>query len=121
MKLFTQTEYEQLIENGKPKNHGKDHYPVVKLFVTGATLVLTELRSEKPLMAYGLCTVGNESRMGHIDLDKITQLEARNGTQIKKADKFKAKSPVSVFLDSAKRRRSIWEIKDILNKSATVH
>jgi hypothetical protein len=84
---------------------------------TGATFVLTEILSEKPLMAYGLCTIENECKLSNVDLDKLSELAARNKSQIKKADKFKAKSPVSVYLDSAKRRRSIWEIKDILNKS----
>lgn len=121
MKLFTPTEYDQLVENGKPKNHGKDHKPVVKLFVPGASLVLTELRSEKPLMAYGLCDTGTECKLSHIDLDQVTDLAIRSGSEIKKAEKFKAKSPISVYLDAAQRRKTIWEIQSILNKSQSVH
>ena len=119
MKLFTQTEYEQLIENGKPKIHDKDHNPVGKLFVPGrgATFVLTVILSEKRLMTNILCTAGDECKLSNIDLDKVSELGARNKSQVKKANKFRAKSPVSVFLDSAKRRGSAWEIKDILNKS----
>ncbi len=92
MKLFTETEYKKLLENGRPENQGKDHHPVAKLFITGTggTLVLTEIRSEKPLLAYGLCDLNSEfCQLTQIDFDRISNLATRNGSELKRSENLK--------------------------------
>lgn len=119
MKHITKTEYKQLLENGKTENRGKDHMPVVKLYMpgTGASLVLTELRSEKPLVAWGLGDLSPECcKLTHIDLDRIAEIAAGNGTEIKRAENFSPKSPISVYEAAAKRRRTVELMEDALNR-----
>ncbi len=120
MKLFTQTELDQLLENGKPENHGKDHLPVACIFLngTGGTLVITELRTTKPFYAYGLCDLSADCcKLMHFDLDKLIVMATENGYEAKRDPNFTPTHPVSVFAKSAKRRRVVSLMEHVLNLS----
>lgn len=119
MKLFTQTELDQLLENGKPENHGQDHQPVARIFLngTGCTLVITELRSKKPLVAYGLCDLAADyCKLTHFDLEKIIGMTAENGYEAKRDPNFNPSYPLSTYAKSAKRRRLVTNMKYLLDK-----
>ncbi len=85
MKLLTKTIRDKLIANGKAQDAVRgtedeiDFEPVVKLFnpCGAATWLLTELDSEDPDIAFGLCDLG----MGCAELGsvRISELESVRG------------------------------------------
>jgi len=85
MKLLTKTIRDQMIANGKAQDAVRgtedeiDFGPVVKLFnpCGAATWLLTELDSEDPDIAFGLCDLG----MGCAELGsvRISELESVRG------------------------------------------
>lgn len=80
MKLFTQSQYKQLLKNGDPVLRGKDHVPVVKLFTpdANATWLITEIDPHDSDMAFGLCDLGlGTPELGYISLSEITALRGR--------------------------------------------
>jgi hypothetical protein len=75
-KLFTGTEWSQLLKNADPatREHA-DPVPVVKLFTPHADFVwlLTEINPEDGDTAFGLCDLGmGEPEIGSVSLTEIT-------------------------------------------------
>ncbi|THU42062.1 DUF2958 domain-containing protein [Niastella caeni] len=117
MKLYTQAQYEQLIKNGQ--NRGKDHYPVIKLFMpgTGCTWLITELDPEEPDLAFGLCDLGmGFPELGYVSLDEISSVKTRWGLGVERDLHFEAKYPISVYASAARSRDCITEDDTILSR-----
>lgn len=113
MSIFTKTQIDQLLENGKSENQGQDHIPIARLFIkgTGATLLITEIRSENPLMVFGLWYFSNDfCKMSHVNLDSITKMAAELDHEFKFSPQFQGKYPISVYAKAIKRRRMISEL-----------
>ncbi|MXV16898.1 DUF2958 domain-containing protein [Hufsiella ginkgonis] len=103
MKLFTKSQYEQLIKNGSWNNADRDYIPVVKLFMTNSsyTCLLTELDPEFPDHAFGLCDFG----MGFPELGAVSIQELKD-TQgflrfLERDTSFEGKYPLSVYARAA--------------------
>lgn len=117
MKLLTQSQFDQLIENGKHENRGKDHFPVVKLFMpgSGCTWLLTEIEPEEPTIAFGLCDLGmGFPELGYVDLEEISNVKNRLGLNVERDLYFKAKFPLSIYTTAAYMRGQITEVEPIL-------
>lgn len=101
MKLLTKQQYDQLIENGKTP--GKDHPPVVKLFMTnsGCTWLLSELEPENPDIAFGLCDLGmGFPELGYVSLTEIKEAEGFLRF-LERDNSFVGKYPMSVYARAA--------------------
>ena len=119
MKHFSKTEQAQLLENGKLENHGQDYVPIARFFLKGlgGTLLVTEIRSEDTMMAYGLCDLSTEfSKVTHFNFETFADLMKRHGYELKRDAKFKGQYPISVYAKTAKRRRAVSDIQYALNK-----
>ena len=118
MKLITKSEKSKLLENGKPENHGKDHLPVVKLVIKGfGSLVLTELSSKNPSLAYGLCDIASDfCKLTQFDLDTFGKLAEENGVKIERVENFAPKSPISVYESAARKRRTKALVQSFFNR-----
>src|SRR5579859_6128068 len=122
-KQLTVAQYDQLIKNGSPDNWGKDHIPVVKLFMpgTGHTWLLTEIDPEETNIAFGLCDLGmGFPELGYGDLDEIGSVKNRLGLGIERDTSFEGEYPMSVYADAARECRQITEddarLKRYVNK-----
>ncbi len=76
LNLFTDEQLEQMRENGKPENHGKDHVPVGFLLSTRTRnqYLLTELSPDHPHLAYGILDIRNVGiDIGFIDLMELAR------------------------------------------------
>ncbi|MBS1778033.1 MAG: DUF2958 domain-containing protein [Bacteroidetes bacterium] len=121
MKLFTDEQYQKLLDNGKPENRDQDHAPVVKLFLpgTGATWLLSELDHEEVTIAFGLCDLG----MGFPELGSVLTIELEEikhphfGLPVERDLHFEGKYPLSVYADAARMTRCITEDDDLLQQA----
>ena len=112
MKLFTKTQYNSLINNGSENNRGKDHKPVVKLFLpgTGCTWLLTELDPEEPDLAFGLCDLGmGFPELGYVSIEEITSVKSRLGLGVERDIYFDPPYPISVYADAARAHEGVVE------------
>jgi hypothetical protein len=112
MKLFTQSQYRQLLKYGDPIWRDKDHFPAVKLFTPdgNATWLLTEIDPLKPDMAFGLCDLGlGFLELGYINLFELTALGGYLRLSVERDQCFKATNPVSVYAQAA---RMAWAITE---------
>lgn len=120
MKIFTKKQLEQLIINGTGENRGKDHKPVVKLYVTMTrwAWLLTELDEDRPNIAFGLCDVGDGfPKLGCVALDELAKLRDLDKLRIVGNDElFEAKFPISVYARAASFHKHFVESNDILIK-----
>ena len=110
--IFTKAQYEKLQKNGSPENRGKDHKPVIKLFLTGTgcTWLLTEIDNEEPYRAFGLCDLGHGfPELGYVDIREITTVKNRLGLVAERDIYFEGKYPISVYADAARITRQITE------------
>jgi hypothetical protein len=76
MTLFTEQQYQKLIENGR--NRDQDHAPVVRLHIlfTGCQWLISELDPETPNIAFGLCDLGMGSpELGYVDLEEVKAIK----------------------------------------------
>ncbi|GCC49818.1 DUF2958 domain-containing protein [Chryseotalea sanaruensis] len=122
MILMTSEQRQQMLENGKPENFGKDHIPVIKLFLPGTacTWLLTELNPEEPTIAFGLCDLGmGFPELGYVDLDELNSIRVRNLFRVERDLQFKSKHPISVYAKAARRESAITEDSAILNRCLT--
>lgn len=72
MKLFTDDQYQQLLQNGSDPD--KDHPPVVKLVLpnTRCVWLLSEIDPENKSIAFGLCDLGmGFPELGYVSLDEL--------------------------------------------------
>ena len=117
MKLFTQEQERQLLENGR-KNAGhiardgntEDVKPVVKLFCPwgAATWLLTEIDPEAPEIAFGLCDLGMGSpEIGSVSLAEIASVRGPGGLKIERDLHFKADMTLTAYADEARREGRI--------------
>lgn len=108
MKLFTQYEYAKLLQNGKQRNHDKDHYPVVKLVMpNGDKWLITEIYDLNH--AYGLSDYNGFPGFDYILLQKLVEIPG-----IKRDVNFVAKYPISVYNTAAWFNERIVEEESIL-------
>lgn len=122
MKLLTQTQIKQLLVNGSDQNAGKDHKPVVKLFLPGtaATWLLTELLDNKDI-AFGLCDLGHGfPELGYVSLSEITSVRSPLGLTVEKDFSFYAKYPLSVYSRAARIAQEITENETALEQASQV-
>ena len=102
MSLLTPSQRARLLENGKPHNRSKDHFPVVKLFLpgTGCTWLLTELEEDN--IAFGLCDLGlGFPELGYVSLDELQNLKSRLGLSVERDIYFRAEYPLSIYRRAA--------------------
>lgn len=121
MSYFTKTQLAQLTETGKPENQGLDHIPVARFFLngTGSTLLITEVRSTKPLIVSGLCDLSSEfSQIKTFDFEKMVEIIGKNGCELKHDDKFQGKYTISAYQKFAKRRRTVSDLQNWLGGSS---
>lgn len=117
MELYTQSQYKKLIKNGE--NRGKDHYPVIKLFMPGMahTWLITELDPEEPDIAFGLCDLGmGYPELGYVSLEEISSVKNRLGLGIERDLHFEAIHPISVYAKAANFHSRIVEESDKLER-----
>jgi len=117
MKLYTQPQYEQLIKNGQQR--GKDHYPVIKLFMPGMrhTWLITELDPEEPDIAFGLCDLGmGFPELGYVSLEEISSVKNAYGLRVERDLHFEAKYPISVYANAARSCEQITEDDSVLSR-----
>ncbi len=115
---ITQAEWEQLYKNGlvqaKVKGTSKelDPVPVVKLFypASSATWLLSEVEPEEPDIAWGLCDLGmGFPEFGTVSLQELAELKGLAGLRIERDRFFKAKAPISRYIDAARSAGQIVE------------
>lgn len=120
MALIAQTEYEQLLINGNEDNTGKDHRPVVKLFIPasgGMVWLLTEIDRFNPRYAYGLVDLGHGCpEYGRIDLKDIADMRGRFDLPVQRDDYFIACYPISVYAKAAAALEYVTEDNTILSR-----
>lgn len=110
MKLFTSEQKKKLLSNGSEENRGKDHHPVVKLFLPGTacTWLLTELDLEDENIAFGLCDLGmGFPEIGSVYLPEI--LELKTPFKVERDLYFEGEYPLSVYARAARSAEHITE------------
>ncbi|MCR8561046.1 DUF2958 domain-containing protein [Mucilaginibacter sp. BJC16-A38] len=120
MKLFTKSQYEKLIENGRDQTSHKDHPPVVKLFMTctDCTWLISELDPEDSDIAFGLCDLG----MGFPELGTVFISELENAQDIlrflERDLSFEGTHQMSVYANAAYEAGEIVTDETTLNNIA---
>jgi hypothetical protein len=116
MKLFTKTQYEKLLVNGRESatNPNADHWPVVKLFTpnAGATWLwlLTEIDPEDTNRAYGLCDLGmGYAEFGSVWLPEIVALRGHLRLPVERDFSFEAQAPISAYIKASQAEGRIVE------------
>lgn len=107
------------MENGKPENQDKDHFPVVKLFTPDAncTWLISEIVHLDE--AFGLCDLGmGLPELGYIHIPEIAALRGRFGLPVERDLHFKAMFPISVYARAASFHQRIIEDENILVRFA---
>lgn len=114
MKLFTQDQLKQLLDNGT--NRDCDHKPVVKLHTPGGKCVwlLTEADPEEPDMAFGLCDLGlGFPELGYVYLPEIITVCRNLGLKLECDPEFTAQHPISVYAQKARIHQRIIADPDV--------
>jgi hypothetical protein len=120
MKLFTDEQYDKLIENGK--NYDRDHAPVVRLHIlfTGCQWLISELNPEEPNIAFGLCDLGmGFPELGYVDLDEIKAVKSVPFPVMPDVF-FESLYPMSVYAEAARLCQYITTERDDLKKAHEV-
>ncbi|MFA5951902.1 MAG: DUF2958 domain-containing protein [Hyphomicrobium sp.] len=117
MKLFTQAQLEQLLDNGRRQAKVKgtanelDFFPVVKLFnAYGAgTWLLTEIHPDNHDWAFGLCDLGCDcAELGDISLSELSALRHPFGFPLIERDRhWEATAPLSAYVKASVAARRI--------------
>lgn len=119
MSLITNQQREQLIRNGQPSERGKDHIPVVKLFLPGSncTWLLTEIEQVNPDIAFGLCDLGlGYPELGYVDLEELASVKSRLGLRVERDLYFEGRYPLGVYAEAARYTQQITEVDAILEQ-----
>jgi hypothetical protein len=110
MKLLTQVQFAQLLDNGRRQAAVKrtpdeiDFRPVVKLFnpCGAATWLLTEIEPDDHDIAWGLCDLGmGFPEFGTVSLSELASIRSRIGLGIEHDFHFKADKPISAYIAEA--------------------
>lgn len=127
MKLFTNDIRNRLLENGRRQDAVRgsldelDFTPVVKLFTPDAacTWLLTELDSEDPDIAFGLCDLGlGFPELGSVRVSELEAIRGRIGLPVERDRHFKPKHSLIVYTRAAERAGHITERPEDLADAA---
>ena len=118
---ITQAEWEQLYKNGliqaKVKGTSKelDPVPVVKLFYPGGsgTWLLSEVEPDEPDVAWALADLGFPE-FGTVSLQELAELKGFAGLRIERDRFFKARAPISRYIEAARSAGQI--VENLLDK-----
>ena len=107
MKLMTNAQRSQLLENGRKSRETDDFdpAPVLKLFTpdANATWLLTELDPEDADRAFGLCDLGLGSpELGYVSLAELAALRGPMGLSVERDQHFDADGPLSGYAGEAR-------------------
>lgn len=100
MKLFTDKQYQQLLQNGSAENRDCDHFPVVKLFTPDASAIwlLSQIDPDDLDYAFGLCDPGfGIPDLGNIYLPELAALRGRLGLPVERDLHFTATHPLIFY------------------------
>jgi hypothetical protein len=120
MKLLTSAQRAKLLDNGRRQAAVKgtpaelDLEPVVKLFnpCGAATWLLTEIDPDDETVAWGLCDLGmGFPEFGTVSLAELEHYRGRLGLGIERDLHFKARGPISAYIEAANKADRI--VKDI--------
>jgi len=115
---FTDSEYKQLLANGKQtqQDSNSNHVPVVKLFTPDAqcTWLLTDIsppaEGEEPELAFGLCDLGlGCPEMGYVSLTELQELRGNMNLPIEKDIGFEGKASLLEYAKAAREASCIVE------------
>lgn len=123
MKLFTEQQYQKLIENGQPENQDKDHAPVVWLYIpdTACQWLISELDPEHPSIAFGLCDLGmGFPELGYVDLEEIKAIK-NLPFPLMVDECFQGKYPMSIYAAASRICDRITDKEALLRKLYAVH
>lgn len=118
MLLLTQAQREKLSDNGRRQAAVKgtsaelDFEPIVKLFnpCGAATWLLTEIDPNDETVAWGLCDLGmGYPEFGTVSLTELSAYRGRFGLGIERDLHFKARAPISVYIEAAAKAGHIIE------------
>ena len=118
MKLLTKAQREQLLDNGRRQAAVKgtpaeiDFFPVVKLFdpCGAGTWLLTEIDASDEDVAWGLCDLGmGFPEFGTVSLTELAAVRGRLGLGIERDLYFKARGPISAYIEAANKADRIVE------------
>ena len=117
MKLLTKDIHEKLLKNGRLmaqlSQTGEvtpDFLPVVKLFTPDAqcTWLLTELDSEEPDIAFGLCDLGMGCpELGSVRISEIESVRGPLGLPVERDRYFTATKSISAYAAEARQHDRI--------------
>lgn len=116
MKLFTDSQREQLLANGRESvkasaaERAFDPRPVVKLFTpdANATWLLSELDPEDPNLAFGLCDLGvGCPELGYVDLGELTSFRGPLNLPIERDRHFEATQTLGAYAAAARIQQRI--------------
>ena len=115
---ITQAEWEQLYKNGliqaKVKGTAKelDPFPVVKLFYPAGsgTWLLSEIEPDELEIAWAVADLGmGFPEFGAVCLQELAEFKGFAGLRIERDRLFKAKAPVSRYIEAARSAGQIVE------------
>lgn len=120
MQLFSQEQYQQLLDNGKPENKDKNHAPVVHLYLpcTACEWLLSEIDPEEPRIAFGLCDLGKGfPELGYVDLEELQSVKVPPfGFTVTNNHLFEGKYPMSVYAAAARHKSAITRDDALLSQ-----
>ncbi len=117
MKPLPASLLDQLIANFRQNQQSlgeTDHWPVVKLFTPDAqcTWLLTEFDPAEELF-FGLCDLGmGFPELGYVGLAELVSVRGRLGLPVERDRHWKAKGPLSAYVDAAFKAEHIVEIDE---------
>ncbi|OSZ82083.1 hypothetical protein CAP35_02090 [Chitinophagaceae bacterium IBVUCB1] len=121
MTLFTEQQYQKLLENGKPENRDKDHPPIIHLHLpyTKCEWLISELDPENPNIAFGLCDLGmGFPELGSVDLEELQSIKVGPfGFSVLSNPFFVGTYPMSIYAEAAKLEGQITRDEMSLNKA----
>ena len=118
MILITEDIRKRLLANGAVGGE-VDHVPVVKFFdPTGEAIwIITEMMPEEHDTLFGLCDFGFPE-LGYLSFSELVGIPARYGFTIERDLSFRARFPISVYAEAARRLSRITESEDLLAEAA---
>jgi hypothetical protein len=122
MKLLTDEQRAKLLDNGRRQEAVRatdeelDLWPVVKLFTPDAqcTWLLTEIEPDSEEdVAWGLCDLGmGFPEFGTVSLSELAALRGRLGLPVERDLHWKARGPISAYIDAAAAAGHIVQLSD---------
>lgn len=122
MKLLASAQRAKLLDNGRRQAAVKgtpgeiDFEPVVKLFnpCGAATWLLIEIDPDDETVAWGLCDLGmGFPEFGTVSLTELAAYRGHLGLRIERDLYFKARGPISAYIDAADKAGRIVESIDM--------